>query len=76
MKITDVVIHPLAADHDDLSWTAHEPFGRSILTLVEVRTDAGITGIGEVASGPQAQVCDMLRMIAPVIERSFCQISA
>jgi len=52
MKITDVVIHPLAADHDDLSWTAHEPFGRSILTLVEVRTDAGITGIGEVASGP------------------------
>jgi len=68
MKITDVVIHPLAADHDDLSWTAHEPFGRSILTLVEVRTDAGITGIGEVASGPQAQVCDMLRMIAPVVE--------
>ena len=68
MKITDVVIHPLAADHDDVSWTAHEPFGRSILTLVEVRTDAGITGIGEIASGPQAQVCDMLRLIAPVIK--------
>ena len=29
MKITDVIVHPLAADHDDVSWTAHEPFGRS-----------------------------------------------
>ena len=67
MKITDVVIHPLAADHDDVSWTAHEPFGRSIMTMVEIRTDAGITGIGEIASGPQPQVCEMLKMIAPVI---------
>jgi D-galactarolactone cycloisomerase len=68
MKITDVVIHPLAADHDDLSWTAHEPFGRSILTLVEIRTDAGITGHRRVASGPQAQVCEMLKHDAPVIK--------
>lgn len=67
MKITDVIVHPLAADHDDLSWTAHEAFGRSILTLVEIRTDQGITGIGEIASGPQKQVCEMLAMIAPVI---------
>jgi D-galactarolactone cycloisomerase len=67
VKITDVVVHPLAADHDDVSWTAHEPFGRSILTLVEIRTDAGIVGIGEVASGPQPQVCEMLELIAPVI---------
>jgi D-galactarolactone cycloisomerase len=67
MKITDVVIHPLAADHGHLTWTAHEPFSRQVLTLVEVRTDEGVTGIGEVASGPQAVVCDMLKMIAPVI---------
>lgn len=67
MRITDVVVHPLAADHDDVSWTAHEPFGRSILTLVEIRTDDGIVGIGEIASGPQAQVCDMLKMMTPVI---------
>jgi L-alanine-DL-glutamate epimerase-like enolase superfamily enzyme len=67
MKITDVVIHPLTADHGHLTWTAHEPFARQVLTLVEVRTDEGVTGIGEVASGPQAVVCDMLRTIAPVI---------
>jgi D-galactarolactone cycloisomerase len=67
MKITDVLVHPLAADHDDVSWTAHEPFGRSILTLVEVRTDTGIVGIGEVASGPQPQVVEMLQLMAPVV---------
>ena len=47
MKITDVVVHPLQADHGHLTWTAHEPFARQILTLVEVRTDEGVTGIGE-----------------------------
>ena len=67
MKITDVIIHPLQADHGHLTWTAHEPFARAILTLVEVRTDEGIVGIGEVASGPQSVVCDMLKMITPAI---------
>jgi D-galactarolactone cycloisomerase len=65
MKITDIVVHALAADHEHASWTAHEPFARSTLTLVEVRTDEGIVGIGEVASGPQPAVCEMLAMIAP-----------
>ncbi len=67
MKITDVIIHPLQADHGRLTWTAHEPFARAILTLVEIRTDEGVVGIGEVASGPQPIVCDMLRMITPAI---------
>ena len=67
MKITDIIIHPLQADHGHLTWTAHEPFARAVLTLVEIRTDAGVVGIGEVASGPQPVVCDMLRMIKPAI---------
>lgn len=67
MKITDVIIHPLQADHNRLSWTAHEPFARAILTLVEVRTDEGVIGIGEIASGPQPVVVDMLKMIIPTI---------
>jgi D-galactarolactone cycloisomerase len=67
MKITDVIIHPLQADFQRLTWTAHEPFGRAILTLVEVRTDEGVIGIGEIASGPQPVVVDMLKMIIPTI---------
>jgi D-galactarolactone cycloisomerase len=67
MKITDIVVHPVAVDHDHATWTAHEPFARAHLTLVEVRTDEGLVGIGEVASGPQPAVCEMLALIAPAI---------
>ncbi len=67
MKITDIIVHPLQADHGHLTWTAHEPFSRAILTLVEVHTDEGITGIGEIASGPQQVVCDLLKMITPTL---------
>jgi len=67
MKITEILIHPLAAKHDQPNWTAHEKFDTARLTLVEIRTDAGIVGIGEIASGPQASVCDMLKMIVPIL---------
>lgn len=67
MKITGITIHPLAARHEKPSWTAHEKFDTARLILVEVRTDAGIVGIGEIASGPQGAVCDMLEMIAPIL---------
>jgi L-alanine-DL-glutamate epimerase-like enolase superfamily enzyme len=67
MKITDIIVHPLAADPPHLAWTAHEPFGRAQLTLVEIRTDEGVVGIGECASGPQKVVCDMLEMIRPAL---------
>jgi D-galactarolactone cycloisomerase len=67
MKITEVVVHPLEADHPETTWTAHEPFIRTQMALVEVRTDQGIVGIGEVASGPLKVVCDMLALIGPAI---------
>jgi L-alanine-DL-glutamate epimerase-like enolase superfamily enzyme len=37
------------------------------LTLVEMRTDAGIVGVGEISTGPQAVVCKLLDHMAPVI---------
>ncbi len=68
MKIVDVVAHPLAAKFDRRHWTAHEPFDRALVILVEVRTDEGLVGIGEITSGPQPAVCDMLALIGPVIK--------
>jgi L-alanine-DL-glutamate epimerase-like enolase superfamily enzyme len=67
MKITDVIVHPIAADHPQTTWTAHEPFARAYLTLVEIHTDQGITGYGEIASGPQPIVVDMLKLIRPAV---------
>jgi D-galactarolactone cycloisomerase len=67
MKITEIIAYPLSAAIDRPCWTAHEPFAVSRLILVEVRTDQGLTGIGEIAIGPQAPVCEMVAHIAPTL---------
>lgn len=67
MKITDVRAHPLVAAFDKIRWTAHEPFNRAEVTLVEVRTDEGLIGTGEIVIGPQASVCSLVEMLGEVI---------
>lgn len=67
MKITEIIAHPLSAGIGRPSWTAHEPFAVARMTLVEVRTDEGLTGVGEIAIGPQAPVCEMVAHIAPAL---------
>ena len=57
MKITDIRVHPMGMPAERVRWTAQEITRRVELTLVEVRTDSGLVGIGEVSSGPQAVVC-------------------
>ena len=68
MKITGIVAHPLTAKYAKGSWTAHEYFGAAQLVLIEVRTDAGLVGYGEVVGGPQKLICDLIATFAPVIE--------
>jgi L-alanine-DL-glutamate epimerase-like enolase superfamily enzyme len=68
MKITEIIAHPLAADYPKPVWTAHERFGRSQLVLVEVRTDQGLIGFGEIASGAQQTVCRLLGTFSDVVK--------
>ena len=67
MKITDILVHPMAMAAERVRWTAQEITRRVELTLVEVRTDAGIIGLGEISSGPQSVVCALLKEIAPLL---------
>ena len=55
MKITDIRVHPMGMPAERVRWTAQEITRRVELTLVEVRTDAGIVGIGEISTGPQVR---------------------
>ena len=63
MKITEVLTHPLSAQLEQKSWTAHEAIDRQQLVLFEVRTDEGVTGYGEVQGAPQTLICDMARIL-------------
>ena len=67
MKITEIIAHPLTATLPQARWTAHESMGRSLIVLVEVRTDQGIVGFGEIAGGPQTVICDLVKLFAGVV---------
>lgn len=67
MKITDLIVHPMGMPAERVRWTAQEITRRVELTLVEIRTDAGLIGIGEISTGPQTVVCKLLADLAPVI---------
>jgi L-alanine-DL-glutamate epimerase-like enolase superfamily enzyme len=68
MKITDIRVHPMCMPAERVRWTAQEIMRRAELILVEVRTDSGLVGVGEISTGPQAIVCKLLHDIAAVIK--------
>lgn len=53
MNITEVIPHPISVPLKQPSWTAHEISTTATLILVEVRTDNGLIGYGEVQGVPQ-----------------------
>jgi L-alanine-DL-glutamate epimerase-like enolase superfamily enzyme len=68
MKITEIITHPMSAALEQPRWTAHECMDRAQLILVEVRTDDGIVGFGEIAGGPQTVICDMVKTFSHVVQ--------
>ena len=68
MKITEIIAHPLSVALAQGRWTAHEFMDRAQLVLVEVRTDQGIVGFGEIAGGPQTVICDLVKMFSRVVQ--------
>ena len=65
MKITGLVVHPMAMAAERVRWTAQEITRRVELTLVEVQTDSGLIGVGEISTGPQAAVVKLLEDMTP-----------
>src|SRR5215510_7814860 len=67
VKITDVKAHAMAIARPQPSWTAHEITTEASLILVEVQTDAGLVGFGEIQSGPLPQVCRWIKQFGEII---------
>ncbi len=67
MQITEIIAHPLSVAFAQGSWTAHEYMDRAQLVLVEVRTDTGVTGFGEISGGPQNVICALVQTFAAVV---------
>jgi D-galactarolactone cycloisomerase len=67
MKITAVIPHPLSVPLKQPSWTAHELSTTATLILVEVRTDDGLIGYGEVQGGPQKAIYDWIVQFGDIV---------
>jgi L-alanine-DL-glutamate epimerase-like enolase superfamily enzyme len=68
MKITEIIAHPLSVVYPRPRWTAHELMDRQQMVLVEVRTDSGLVGIGEIAGGPQTVIRDLVMQFSNVVK--------
>src|SRR5690349_17359022 len=66
-KIVDVKTHPLSVPLEHTLWTAHEKLSASSLILVEVRTDDGLVGYGEIHGSPMPKICDWVKRFAEII---------
>ena len=68
MKITEIIAHPLSVALAQPRWTAHEKMDKAQMVLVEVRTDEGLIGIGEISGGPQNVIRDLVTMFSDVVK--------
>lgn len=67
LKIANVKAHPMSIARPQPSWTAHEMTTEASLILVEVQTDAGLIGYGEIQSGPLPQICRFIEQFGEII---------
>jgi D-galactarolactone cycloisomerase len=66
-KIAEIKTHPISIALKQTLWTAHEELKDSNAILVEVRTDDGITGIGQIHGSPQKAICEWVARLGEVV---------
>lgn len=66
-RIADVTAHPVSVPLKHPLWTAQEALKTSSVVLVEVRTDDGLTGCGQVHGAPLKGICDWVGRLAEVV---------
>jgi D-galactarolactone cycloisomerase len=65
-RIASVKAHAVSAKLKHPLWTAHELLTGSSVVLVEIRTDDGLTGIGQIHGAPLKAICDYVEKLGEV----------
>lgn len=66
-KIASVKAHPLVAQLKQKQWTAHEARSDVTVILVEVRTDDGLAGYGQISSTPMKDICPWVERFGEIV---------
>jgi D-galactarolactone cycloisomerase len=66
-KIASIKTHPISVPRPQETWTAHEPMRAWNVILVEVATDDGLIGHGEIHNSPMPRICEWVSRLGEVI---------
>ena len=66
MRITSITPHPASISFKVPRTTAHEPMRHAAAVIVEVQTDAGISGVGQIHGAPLKEICDWVVKLGEV----------
>src|SRR5262245_65050785 len=66
-RIASVKPHPISVPLKDVLWTAQEELKASSVIVVEVRTDDGLTGYGQIHGSPMKAICAWIERFGEII---------
>jgi D-galactarolactone cycloisomerase len=66
--IADLRVHPISVPLARAFWMSLEPYLACAEIVVEIETDDGLVGVGEIHGRPQAEIVRILRAFRPLLE--------
>ncbi len=66
-RIAAVTAHPVSVPLKEALWTAHEELKTSSVIVVEVRTDDGLAGYGQIKGSPLNAICNWVGSFGEII---------
>src|SRR5258707_14528290 len=65
-RIASIATYPISVPRPAPVWTAHEEIRAWSVILVEVKTDDGLVGYGEIHGSPMPRICEWVARFAEV----------
>src|SRR5204862_8203692 len=66
-RIASVKPHPISVPLKKVLWTAHEELRASSVIVVEVRTEDGLTGYGQIHGSPMQAICAWVERVGEIV---------
>jgi len=66
-RIAEIKTYPVSVPRPEPVWTVHEELRAWSVILVEVKTDDGLTGYGEIHSAPMPRICDWVARFGEIV---------
>ena len=67
-RIQEVKTHAVSVPLARPLWTAHEPLDSASVILVEVKTDDGLAGCGQIHGAPMKAICEWVDRFGRIIQ--------